>query len=175
MSEYRARAKTVSFQTKYRLHFINITKTVEDFIRESGVRTGTITLTTQHTTCGLWLNEDEKNLIGPEEELGYLPDLKRVLDRFAGPQEKYHHNDICDAVNPNGKRNTHLCEPDGNGVIRECINGHAHAHNLLLPSQLTLIVKNGRLLRGTWQEVLLVELDHDRKRQVTMLMQGVIE
>jgi len=67
-----------------------------------------------------------------------------------------------------------LCIPDENGVIQECINGHAHAHNLIIPSYLTLIIANGKLVRGTWQQILLVELDHDRSRTVTMLVQGEI-
>ena len=173
--KYSAKTKTLIYQTKFRLEFINITKAVEDFVRESGVKTGSVVLQTHHTTCGLWFNEDEKNLIGPEETLGYSPDLKRVIDRFANPSEVYNHNDICRADNPQGKRNTHLWEPDENGVIHECVNGHAHAHNLLLPSALTLIIKDGKLLRGSWQEVLLVELDHDREREVTILAQGVGE
>jgi len=169
---YIAKSKTFTYETKYRLHFITITSDVERFVKESGIYTGTVTLQTHHTTAGLWLNEDEKNLVGSEEELGYRPDIKRVLDRFAHPTEVYHHNDVCSSSNPNGKRNTHLCEPDENGIIPECLNGHAHAHNMLLPSTLTMIIENGALCRGVWQQVLLVELDHDRIRKVTMLAQG---
>ena len=170
--EYKSAIKEKIYQTKHRLEFINITNDVEKFVKFSGVKTGTVTLQTHHTTCGIWINEDEKNLIGPEEKLGYAPDLKRVLDRFASPSEEYHHNDIRDAKNPGGKRHTHLCEPDENGVIKECINGHAHAHNMILQSYATLIIENGKLLRGSWQQILLVELDHDRERKITMLAQG---
>lgn len=168
---YKAVTKTLAYQTKYRLEFINITKKAGEFARGSGVQTGTLTLQTHHTTCGLWVNEDEKNLIG-HESLGYTPDLKRILDRFANPEEDYGHNDIRDAKNPGGKRHTHLCLPDENGVIQECINGHAHAHNMILPSYLTLIIEKGKLLLGEWQQILLIELDHDRSRKVTMLAQG---
>lgn len=169
---YKAISKTFPYQTHHRLEFINITKDMESFVEGSGVRTGTVTLQTHHTTCGLWVNEDEKNLIGPEESLGYTPDLKRVLDRFAHPGEEYGHNDIRDANNPDGKRNTHLCMPDEDGVIYECVNGHAHAQSMIIPSYLTLIIKDGKLLRGEWQQILLIELDHDRPRLVTVLAQG---
>lgn len=169
---YKAVTATKTYQTRHRLEFINITEDVEKFVRKSGIKNGTVTLQTHHTTCGLWVNEDEKNLIGPHESLGYQPDLKRILDRFAHPSEEYGHNDIRDPRNPNGKRNTHLCLPDENGVIQECINGHAHAHNMILQSYLTLIIEKGNALRGQWQQILLVELDHDRPRSVTMLAQG---
>lgn len=169
---YAVKTATRTYQTKYRLEFINITQDVEVFVAGSGVRNGTVTLQTQHTTCGIWVNEDEKNLIGPHEALGYTPDLKRVLDRFASPHEEYGHNDVRGAQNPNGKRHTHLCPADENGVIQECLNGHAHAHNLIIPSYCTLIVQDSKVLRGGWQQILLVELDHDRERTLTMLVQG---
>jgi secondary thiamine-phosphate synthase enzyme len=165
---YKAVAKTLTYQTHHRLEFVTITEDVETFIKTSGVHTGTVTLQTHHTTCGLWVNEDEKNLIGPEKTLGYTPDLQKVLDRFADPIEEYHHNDIRDVGNPKGKRHTHLCLPDEKGAIHECIN----AHNMILPSYLTLIIERGKLVRGEWQQIFLVELDHDRMRNVTILAQG---
>lgn len=169
---YKAVTETREYQTKSRLEFINITKEVEEFVKGSGIKTGTVTLQAHHTTCALWVNEDEKNLIGPHELLGYTPDLKRVLDRFANPGEDYGHNDIRDVRNPTGKRHTHLCEPDENGVSAECVNGHAHAQNMILQSYITLIIEKGALIRGVWQQILLVELDHDRPRTLTMLAQG---
>ena len=169
---YKATAKTLTYKTRDRLEFLKVTEDAEAFVARSGVRTGTLTIQTHHTTCGLWVNEDEENLIGPEKTLGYIPDLQRVLDRFAHPAEEYGHNDIRDGGNPDGKRYAHLCPPDENGVIHECVNGHAHAHNLVIPSYLTLIIEEGKLVLGEWQEILLVELDHDRPRKVTMLAQG---
>ena len=171
---YLAVVKTFTYQTKARLEFLNISSDLENFIEESGVKTGTVTIATHHTTCSLWVNEDEKNLIGPRSVLdGVTPDLHRALDRFADPNEKYGHNDVCDARNPAGRRDTHLCEPDENGLIQECINGHAHAQALMLHASITLIIKDGQWQKGKWQQLLLVELDHDRKRQLTMLAQGI--
>lgn len=168
-----AATKTLTFQTKFRQEFITITPEVEKFIAESGVHTGTITIQSHHTTASIWVNEDEKNLIGPKEKLGYINDLSRVLDRFADPEEDYGHNDIRDANNPKGKRDTHLCEPDICGVIHECINGHAHAQAMILPCSVTMVIENGKLVKGHWQQIMLIELDHDRERKVTLLAQGV--
>jgi thiamine phosphate synthase YjbQ (UPF0047 family) len=114
-----------------------------------------------------------ENLIGPSEELGYESDIRKVLDAFAHPANEYGHNDIADHTNVEGKRNTHLCEPDENGVIHECINGHAHAQALMIHPSITLIIKDGTWLKGQWQELMLVELDHDRERTVSFLVQGV--
>ncbi len=165
--QFISKTKELEYKTKHRLNFINITKDVEKFIKEAGVKTGSLVIQTHHTTCGVWVNEDEKNLIGANG------DLQKVLDRFASPDENYGHNDIRDAKNPKGKRDTHLCEPDENGVIEECINGHAHAQGMILQSSVSMIVDNGQLVKGKWQEIMLVELDHNRERRVTFLVQGV--
>lgn len=172
MWNYVCKQKTFEYQTQERLQFITITLEIEKFIEASGVKNGTVLMQTHHTTCRIWVNENEKNLIGPASELGYTPDLQRILDRFAHPDEEYGHNDIADQNNPKGKRNTHLCEPDSCWVINECINGHAHAQAMILPCSLSMIIQDGKLLRGRWQEILLVELDHDRPRKVSVSAQG---
>lgn len=168
-----AATKTLHFKTKYRQEFITITPEIEKFIEECGIKIGTVTIQSHHTTASIWVNEDEKNLIGPNEKLGYTADLSRVLDRFASPEEEYGHNDIRDINNPKGKRDTHLCDADSCGVIHECINGHAHAQAMILTSSVTMIIENGKLVKGRWQQIMLVELDHDRERDVTILVQGI--
>jgi thiamine phosphate synthase YjbQ (UPF0047 family) len=171
--EFISYLETKIYNTKYRVHFISITKDLEEIIKRSGVTRGIVTIQTHHTTAGLFVNEDEKNLIGPSEELGYTSDLRKILDNFASPMDDYGHNDIAHSQNSGGKRNTHLCEPDENGIINECINGHAHAQAMLLQSSLSLIVDAGKWLKGKWQELMLVELDHNRERKVSFLIQGV--
>lgn len=171
--EFSVHLENKKYKTRYRTEFITITGDVEEIIKKSGIKRGTIVIQTHHTTAGLWVNEDEKNLIGPSEEIGYTSDLRKVLDNFADPAHEYGHNDIFHTQNKNGKRNTHLCEPDENGVINECINGHAHAQAMLLQSSISLIVEEGKWLRGRWQEVMLIELDHDREREVSFLVSGI--
>ncbi|RJO59454.1 hypothetical protein C4546_02045 [Candidatus Parcubacteria bacterium] len=170
-----AAIKHLTIKTKHRQEFINLTPAVESFIKKTRVRTGTVTVQSHHTTASIWVNEDEKNLIGPKEKLGYIHDLSRVLDEFAHPDAKYHHNDVRDSRNPDGKRDTHLCTPDSCGVVHECINGHAHAQAMVLHCAETLIIENSQLVKGPWQQIMLVELDHDRERKITILVQGVKE
>lgn len=172
--KYFSHLETKTYQTKYRVHFITVTSDLEEIIKKSGIKRGTVTVNTHHTTAGLFINENEKNLIGPSEELGYEADLRKVLDKFASPLDSYGHNDVRDMTNTTGKRNTHLCEPDENGEIHECINGHSHAQGMILGSSLSLIVDDCKWLRGRWQELMLVELDHNRERKVSFLVQGVI-
>lgn len=44
-------------------------------------------------------------------------------------------------------------------------NADSHILSGLLGQEKTLIVENGRLIRGTWQQIFLVELDGPRKRR----------
>jgi len=168
---FKAITKKFQYETKRRLEFVTITKDVEKAIQDSGIMTGSVMVQTHHTTCSVWVNEDEKNLIG-HEKLSYDHDMKKILDRFAHPDEEYNHNDIKDSRNPEGKRDTHLCEPDENGVCHECMNGQAHAQAMILPHSVTMVVENGKLVKGEWQQILLVELDHNRSREITVLVQG---
>lgn len=172
-SDFLSHLENKTYKTRYRTEFITITDDVRQAVTDSGVTRGMVVVQSHHTTCGLWINENEKNLIGPSEEIGYTSDLRKVMDRFADPTLEYGHNDICHGQNPEGKRNTHLCEPDENGVIHECINGHAHAQAMLTSPSVSVIVENGRLLLGRWQEIMLVELDHDRERTISILVQGM--
>jgi len=171
--QYNSHLESKTYQTKDRQDVITITSDVELAIKNSGVKRGSILIQTHHTTCGLWVNENEKNLIGPTEEIGYTSDLRHVLDNFASPMHDYGHNDIRHGENVNGKRNTHLCEPDENGVIHECVNGHAHAQALMIHPFVNFIVEDGKILKGRWQEIMLVELDHDRPRTVSFLVSGI--
>jgi|TARA_B100002003_G_C14038071_1_gene500224 secondary thiamine-phosphate synthase enzyme len=164
--KFISKIKTFEYKTKKRLDFITITSDIEDFIKESYIKDGLVVIQTHHTTCSIWVNENEKNLIG---ENG---DIQKVLDKIANPNIEYGHNDIKDSNNPNGKRDTHLCDADSCGVISECKNGHAHAQGMILPCSISLIIKDGKLIRGKWQEILLVELDHDRERKIGVLVQG---
>jgi thiamine phosphate synthase YjbQ (UPF0047 family) len=175
MPELVVKTKKLKYRTKERLEFKTITKDVEDFIKESKVWTGSVIIQTNHTTCGVWVNENEKNLIGPSSEIGYVNDLKKVIDCFANPDAEYHHNDVKDRNNPCGRRDTHLCDVNSCGEIPECRNGHAHAQAMIIKNSISMIVENGCLAKGRWQEILLVELDYDRDREVNLLVQGIMK
>lgn len=164
---FTTHTETLSIKTKKRLAFVTITPQVERIVAESGVREGVVVVQSHHTTARIWVNEDEKNLVGCEGA-----DIHRALDRFASPDDEYGHNDVRDSRNPSGKRDTHLCRPDEKGECHECANGHAHAQALMLPHSATFVVHKGWLVKGEWQEVMLVELDHDRDRTVSVHVQG---
>ncbi|MFN4133892.1 MAG: YjbQ family protein [Candidatus Hadarchaeales archaeon] len=51
-------------------------------------------------------------------------------------------------------------------------NAHAHIKAAILGSSRVLPIVNGEILRGTWQNFLLVEEDGPRSRRVVVFIMG---
>ena len=58
--------------------------------------------------------------------------------------------------------------PPGAGYMHDRSDGNAHAHlqAVLLGNSATIPVERGRLILGTWQRILFLELDGPRQRRV---------
>lgn len=86
-----------------------------------------------------------------EFEPGVLADLKRALSVLAPDEAEYAHNSRW-----------------GDG------NGRSHVKAALVGPSITVPVKNGQLLCGTWQQIVLLELDVNagRKRTVVCTVTG---
>ncbi len=86
-----------------------------------------------------------------EYEPGVLADLKRALSVMAPDDEEYAHNSRW-----------------GDG------NGRSHVKAALVGPSITVPVENGRPVCGTWQHVVLLELDVNagRKRMVICTVTG---
>lgn len=82
-----------------------------------------------------------------EFEGGALADFKRVLDEIAPSDGRYEHN---------------LRWGDG--------NGYSHVRSALVGGSFTVPVLGGRLVLGTWQQVVLCDFDN-RPRQRRVLVQ----
>jgi secondary thiamine-phosphate synthase enzyme len=85
-----------------------------------------------------------------EYEPGALADLRRALDLLAPPTEEYQHNEAYH---------------DGNGF--------SHVRSAILKTSLAIPVIDAQLQIGTWQEVLLLNLDNRRRtREVVGVVVG---
>lgn len=85
-----------------------------------------------------------------EYEDGALRDLRRALDQIAPPTLDYEHN-----------------EAYGDG------NGFSHVRSALLKTSVAIPVIGGELQLGTWQEILLLNLDNrNRTREVVAVVVG---
>ncbi len=84
-----------------------------------------------------------------EYEPGVVRDLQEALERLAPEGAPYHHDAAW-----------------GDG------NGYAHVRAALLGPSLAFLVRDRRLLRGTWQQVVLCDFDN-RSRKRTVEVQAV--
>lgn len=85
-----------------------------------------------------------------EYEPGLMKDLPRALQRIAPKGEHYDHHETW--------------HDD---------NGHSHVRASLMGASVTIPIKNGRILHGTWQQVVFVELDTSpRNRNIVVQIVG---
>lgn len=85
-----------------------------------------------------------------EHEPGLVSDLRAAMDRLYPKGEEYEH---------------HRRWGDG--------NGHSHVRASLIGPSLTVPVADGRLLLGTWQQIVFMELDvRPRSRDLAVQVVG---
>jgi secondary thiamine-phosphate synthase enzyme len=146
--EFGVAVGRLSIRTREAAGVVDLTARIEAFVEAAALEAGWVNVQIRHTTAGIVVNENEP---------GLLRDAQALLERLAPRDAGYAHDEL------------HLrpgAPPD------ERPNGHAHAKALLLRTAETVNVADGRLLLGTWQRVLLVELDGPRDREVSMLALG---
>jgi secondary thiamine-phosphate synthase enzyme len=73
----------LTFNTKNKIEFINITDKVEEALRKSAIKDGLILVSAMHITASVYVNDDEGGLI---------EDIKEWLQKLApkGPDYKHH-------------------------------------------------------------------------------------
>lgn len=83
MKSYR---QELWFNVQARLAFLNITRQVEECLRESGVKEGLVLVNAMHITASVFINDDES---------GLHQDYAVWLEKLAphAPVSKYRHND----------------------------------------------------------------------------------
>jgi secondary thiamine-phosphate synthase enzyme len=94
MKSYR---KELWFNTTQRREYINITRTVQDCIDESGIKEGIILVNAMHITASVFINDDES---------GLHSDFEKWLEKLAPekPYNQYAHNGYEDNADAHLKR-----------------------------------------------------------------------
>jgi secondary thiamine-phosphate synthase enzyme len=82
-----------------------------------------------------------------EGEEGLLEDIVELLKELTKPEKSWKHNMVDD-------------------------NAHAHLGNVIVGGDKVIPVSDGRLALGTWQRLLLLELDGPRVRRVNLVYVG---
>ena len=88
-----------------------------------------------------------------EHEPGLLKDLKEFLEKLIPSNRRYHHDD-------------HWGDD----------NGFSHLRASLLGPSLQIPIEDGRLLLGTWQQIVLLDFDNrPRTREIVVQIMGESE
>jgi secondary thiamine-phosphate synthase enzyme len=139
------RAESLVVQTTQRIQLVDITDTVMERIRRSGVREGIASLWSMHTTCALFINEAQKALHA---------DITRVLEQVVARDAEWLHND-----------------PQHSDCDR--MNADSHLRAMFLGHGITLQVSGGEPVLGQWQRILVAEMDGPRARTVRVQAMGI--
>lgn len=145
----RVKNKIITLRANKEFDFINLTEVVKKFVKASKILNGFINIQSLHTTAALLINEDEPLL---------LKDIKKHLTKFAPKNKKYQH-DIFHKKDARSNKN-------------KSPNGHAHCKAILLPTNVTLNIVNGKLQLGRWQQIFFIEFDKPRERFISLQIIG---
>lgn len=142
---YRVTSLVAKVQTENREGLYNLTQMVRDFVKSSGVKAGSVMVSSMHTTCAILINEWQDALVH---------DMKAYLQGLADTSTYYKHND-----------------PEWSDCDRH--NADSHLRSLLLGATLTFQIADGEIVLGEWQSVIMAELDGPRERIVRLQAMGV--
>jgi secondary thiamine-phosphate synthase enzyme len=119
-----------------------------DISRE--VQEGVLQSEIQDGSIVLFISGSTAALTTIEFESGVVNDLRRAIERIAQRDIPYEHD-----------------RKWGDG------NGYSHVRAALLGPSLSIPIRGGRLLLGTWQQIVLLDFDNrPRRRTVTVQIMG---
>ncbi len=137
----------LELRTKTEIEIYDLTSQIQERVATSGVSDGQVLIFSRHSTTAVAINEYEERL---------LKDIQAYLQKLAPVCDRYLHNDL------------HLRDvpPD------EPENAHAHLMALTLSTSEVIPIMEGQLGLGTYQSILLFELDGPRQRTVYCQISG---
>jgi len=141
---FRLLTRTLTVPTGGRVELVNLTERLAAEVRSSGIHDGLALVSSLHTTLALFINEWQQAL---------LDDIRGFIEQAVLREAYYKHND-----------------PEFSDCDRS--NADAHLRALLLGHHLVLPVQNGELMLGTFQSVILAELDGPRERSLQVQILG---
>ena len=77
--------RELEYETLSGIHLTDLTTDVRAIVKESGIREGTVSVLSRHTTCAITINEMEERLVD---------DARQFLLKLCPPGYPYLHNDL---------------------------------------------------------------------------------
>ena len=122
--------------------FQNITPTIEEILRKSGIKEGLLLCNAMHITASIFVNDDESGL---HED--YKKWLEQLAPFDASPQT-YRHNRTGED------------------------NADAHMKRQIMGREVVVAVTDGKLDFGPWEQIFYGEFDGNRDKRVLVKIIG---
>jgi secondary thiamine-phosphate synthase enzyme len=138
----KSRTEYLTFHGPGRVGFVNITPSVEELVRQSGVSEGLVLVNAMHITASVFINDDEP---------GLLEDYKAWLEGLApfdASPMRYHHNRTGED------------------------NADAHMKRQVMGREVVIAITKGKLDLGPWEQVFYGEFDGRRAKRVLIKVIG---
>jgi len=142
---YKVASTTLVFDTTDRVEMRSITREIATFVEQGPVRDGVIQISLLHTTAGLMLNETQGAL---------LSDVTSMFEQMVPSRVYYKHNDP---------------------MLSDCErkNADAHLRAVVVGNSISIPICDGKLVLGTWQNVLMTEFDGPNRRKIHLQLMGI--
>jgi secondary thiamine-phosphate synthase enzyme len=127
----------LTLSTRGNTDIIDITGKIEDFVAESGIENGMVSVFVQGSTGAVTTIEYEPNLV---------KDFVNAMEKIAPSDVDYEH-----------------------GKTWNDDNGHSHVRASVVGSSETIAVRDGCLVLGTWQQVVIIDFDTAPRSRVVFL------
>lgn len=131
--------------TQKKTEFYDITPDVQKIIDTHQIKDGIVIVKTNHTTTAVFLNE---------KEAGLLYDLEVWLEKIIPRDSYYRHDDLIHRGADENER----------------VNATSHLGSIILGSEITVGIVDGKISLGTWQAIIFAELDGARERRSIEVM-----
>jgi secondary thiamine-phosphate synthase enzyme len=132
----------LTFNIPARMGFLNITSTIEELVRKSGIQEGILLCNAMHITASVFINDDERGL---HED--YKKWLEHLAPFDASPQ-RYAHNRTGED------------------------NADAHMKRQIMGREVVVAVTEGKLDFGPWEQIFYGEFDGRRLKRVLVKIIG---
>ncbi len=132
----------LTFNIPSRVGFVNITKEVEECVRQSKVREGLVLVNAMHITASVFINDDEP---------GLHQDYQKWLEQLA-------------PFDPSPTRYAHNKTGED--------NADAHLKRQIMGREVVVAITNGKLDFGPWEQIFYGEFDGRRPKRVLIKIIG---
>lgn len=138
----KSHTEYLTFNLPARMAFENITPTIEEIVRKSGIQEGLLLCNAMHITASVFINDDESGL--HEDYKKWLEDLAP----FDESPKRYAHNRTGED------------------------NADAHMKRQIMGREVVVAVTNAKLDFGPWEQIFYGEFDGRRPKKVLVKVIG---